>query len=150
MRLQLPLLAVLVALAACNPGAQSSRSVSNAWIRLPAVAGQPAAGYVTVAATPDHKALVSVTSPSAGRIEMHETMATGSMAGLRKLDRIALTADEPEIRFEPAGRHLMLFNLDPALKPGGKAVLVFHFEHGGTSTLPARIVAAGDENPHGH
>lgn len=150
MRLSMLLLPALAALAACNPASQSSRSVSNAWIRLPAVTGQPAAGYVTVAATPDHKALVSVTSPSAKRIEMHETTTSGTMAGMRKLDRIALTADEPEIRFEPAGRHLMLFDLDPALKAGGKAVLVVHFEHGGTSTLPARVVAAGDENPHGH
>ena len=150
MRLPMFLLTALATLAGCNPGSQSSRSVSNAWIRLPAVAGQPAAGYVTIAATPDHKALLSVTSPSAGRVEMHETMTNGSMAGMRKLERIALTADEPEIRFEPGGRHLMLFELDPALKPGGKAMLVFHFEHGGTSTLPARVVAAGDENPHGH
>jgi copper(I)-binding protein len=146
MRLPLLLLATLTALAGCNSGTESSRSVSNAWIRLAAVEGRPAAGYATVAATPDHVALVSVTSPSAGRIEIHETMTHGTMAGMRKLDRIDVSK-EREIVFAPGGRHLMLFDLDAGLKPGGEADLVFHYENGGTSTLPARIVAAGDENP---
>ena len=148
MRLPVLLLAVLAALAGCNPETGSSRSVSNAWIRLPAVAGRPAAGYVTIAATPDHRALVSVSSPRAGRIEMHETMRHGSMTGMKKTDRIDLVKAR-EIVFAPGGRHLMLFDMDPALKPGAKADLVFHFENGATSTLPARVVAAGDESPFG-
>ena len=147
MRFPFPLLAALVLLSGCGNEGQSSRSVSNAWIRLPAVAGQPAAGYVTIAATPDHKALVSVTSPGAGRIEMHETVSHGNMSGMRKLERIDL-AKESDIAFAPGARHLMLFDLDPALKAGGKAELVFHFENGGSSSLPAHIVAAGDESPY--
>jgi copper(I)-binding protein len=146
MRLPILLLAAFAALAGCSPEGQSSRSVSNAWIRLPAVAGRPAAGYATISATPDHRALVSVTSPSAGRIEIHETITHGTMAGMRKLDRIDMVK-EREVAFAPGGRHLMLFDLDPALKAGSKADLVFHYENGGTSTLPARIVGAGDESP---
>ena len=146
MRLSILLLPLLATLAGCNSGSQSSRSVSNAWIRLPAVAGQPAAGYAVISATPDHIALVSVTSPSARRIEIHETMTHGTMAGMRKLDRIDM-AKEREVAFEPGGRHLMLFDVDPALKAGDKADLVFHYENGETSTLPARIVGAGDESP---
>ena len=148
MRLPALLLAALAALGGCNSQTQSSRSVANPWIRLPAVAGRPAAGYVTIAATPDHGALIAVSSPRAGRIEIHETMTAGTVAGMKKLNRIDLTR-EREIVFAPGGRHLMLFDLDPALKAGDKADLVFHFQNGGTSTLPARIVAAGDESPFG-
>jgi copper(I)-binding protein len=146
MRLPILLLAALAALAGCNSGTESSRSVINPWIRLPAVAGQPAAGYAVVAATADHRALTAISSPRAGRIEMHETMTHGTMAGMKKLERIDLTG-ESEIVFAPGGRHMMLFDLDPALKAGDTADLVFHFGNGETSTLPAQIIGAGDENP---
>lgn len=142
------LLAALAALAGCNQGTRSQRSVSNAWIRLPAVAGQPAAGYATVTATADHIALKEVSSPKAGRVEMHETMTAGSMAGMKKLERIPV-AGQPKIVFAPGGKHLMLFDLDPAMKAGDQADLVFRFENGGTSILPARVVSAGDESPYG-
>ena len=80
---------------------------------------------------------------------MHETMSAGPMTSMNKIDRIDLARGDPDIVFSPGGRHLMLFDLDPALKAGGTADHVFHFENGCTSTIPARVVAAGDDSPYG-
>ncbi|HMJ92576.1 MAG TPA: copper chaperone PCu(A)C [Allosphingosinicella sp.] len=146
MRLPLLLLAALAALAGCDSGTRSVTTVSNGWIRLPAVAGQPAAGYFTIEATDDHGALIRVTSSRAGRIEMHKTSMSGSMAGMEKVERISLKGGR-EIAFAPGGRHLMLFDLDPALRAGGTADLIFHFEHGAPATFEASVVGPGDESP---
>jgi copper(I)-binding protein len=142
----LPLLAS-AALAGCGSGSTySSVSISNPVVRLPAVAGRPAAGYATIAATADRVALVGVSSPSAGRVEMHETMRSGTMSKMRPIDRIDLVA-EPEIAFAPGGRHLMLIDVDPRLKAGDRAQLTFRFAHGDPVSIRARVIGAGDDVP---
>ena len=149
MRLFAFLLILLAALSGCQNRTDSRVAISNGWIRLPAVAGQPASGYFTIEASDDHRALVRVTSSRAGRIEMHRTRMSGSTAAMEKVDRIAVKSGR-EIAFAPGGRHLMLFDVDPALKPGDTAELVFHFERGTTATFDASVVGPGDESPHGH
>ena len=66
---------------------------------------------------------------------------------MRPVERIDL-AGEPEIVFAPGGRHLMLIGVDPALKAGGQADLVFHFARGDPVTARARVIGAGDDAAH--
>jgi copper(I)-binding protein len=142
------LLFLLCALAGCGSGStHSSVSIANPTIRLAPVSGRPAAGYVAVAATPDRGALVGVSSPRAARVEMHETIAHGTMTRMRPVERIDL-AEEPEILFAPGGRHLMLIGVDPALKPGDRADLIFRFAKGDPVTASARVIGAGDDASH--
>jgi copper(I)-binding protein len=148
MRLVVLLLIALAALSGCDNGTRSEVTISNGWIRLPAVAGQPAAGYFTIEASDDHGALVRITSSRAGRIEMHKTRMSGSMAGMEKVERIEVKRGR-EIAFAPGGRHLMLFDVDPTLKAGDKADLIFHFERGTTASFDASVVGPGDGSPHG-
>ena len=148
MRLLVLLIALLAGLSGCGDRQESRTAISNGWIRLPAVPGQPAAGYFTLEATKDHKALVRITSSRAGRIEMHKTEMAGSMAGMKKVERISVT-DGREIEFAPGGRHLMLFELDPSLKAGDTADIVLHFEQGGLASFQATVVGPGDDNPFG-
>jgi copper(I)-binding protein len=139
-----PILAALLALAACgNPGPSAATS-PTATIRLAAVPGRPAAGYLSLAVRGDRGALVSVTSPLAGRIEMHETMASGTMTSMRPLLRIPVR-DGDILAFTPGGRHLMLFDLDRSVSAGSRVALVFHFERGGPATLSAEVVPTGGD-----
>jgi copper(I)-binding protein len=143
----LPLAAVAAAaLAGCDSGSgKTEATIENAYVRLPAVPGRPGAGYFRLEATEDLGALTGVTSPRAGRIEMHETMTSGGMASMRPIERVA--AGE-EIRFEPGGRHLMLFEIDPKVQAGGKIQLSFQFEHGKPVPVEAEVRAAGDDGGH--
>lgn len=151
MRPLIPLAAALIApsilLAACDSHSTASAVLTrNATVRLAAVPGGPSAGYFTVSASLDHVALESVSSPKAARIEMHETMHEGSMSSMRPLDRIPVR-DGEEIVFAPGGRHLMLFGIDPALKPGDQIPLVLHFAKSGVAAVDARVIGPGEEVP---
>src|SRR5687767_13771695 len=118
MKSAVPILALLLAVTGC--GQSENRSTPFApYILLPAVEGRPGAGYFDLQVRADQAALRSVTSSQIGRIEMHETMSSGTMSRMRPIDRVPIVADERLI-FAPGGRHLMLFDLDPALRSGSQ------------------------------
>lgn len=155
MKRLLPILAAL-AVSACgtpSPQQQNNSNAANAHERaettgpifqLPVLAGRPGAAYFTIDVPADHGALVGVTSPQAGRVEMHETMQQGSMSSMRPAERLA--PENGRLVLARGGRHLMLFEVSPRLAAGGRAQLVLRFEHGQTLTLDAAVVDAGGEH----
>ena len=141
------IVALALAASACQaPRAQPLVTVENAWVRLPAVAGRPGAAYFTLdAAAPD--ILLEVTTP-AGRAEMHESMEQGAgMAAMRPLETLAIA--EGETRFEAGGKHVMLYDVDPAVRPGGSVALTLRFSKAPAVTVDARTIGAGDPPPPG-
>jgi copper(I)-binding protein len=141
MKRLVPILVALLALASCNAEPLPATPASP-FVRLAAVPGRPASGYFQLPAEAHDNVLLSVTSPQARRIEMHESMATGSMSSMRSLDRVPVRAGE-QLTFAPSGRHLMLYDVDPAIHPGGEIALVLHYGQGPERTLSARVEAAG-------
>jgi copper(I)-binding protein len=123
---------------------QSAASDDGPVFQLPVLPGRPGAAYFVIDVPADHGALVGVTSPQAGRIEMHETMRQGSMTGMRPMARIA--PENGRIVLERGGRHLMLFDVSPSLAAGGTARLVLRFENGQARELDARVIALGGEH----
>jgi periplasmic copper chaperone A len=141
MKRLVPALAALFALCACDDTNMTAAPVAPL-VRLPAVAGRPASGYFSLTIDGDRGALMSVTSRQARRTEMHETMNGANMTSMRALDRISVNNGD-EVTFTPGGRHLMLYDLDPGIRPGSHIILVFNFERGPPRSLDARVVAAG-------
>ena len=138
--------ALAVPAAGCDGASNSTPAAEQAaTVRLPLAPGRPGVAYLSLRVRGDRGALVSVTSPRIGRIEMHETMSSGSMSSMRPLQRIPIR-DGEEIAFVPGGRHLMLFGMDPALRPGDTVALSFNFERGAPERLPATVVAANDQH----
>ena len=134
-----------LALAAC--GGSAERGVSDAWIRLPAVPGRPAAAYFTLHGGAAPATLRAVSTPAARRAELHQSMeGGGGMTQMAPLEQVNLPAGGT-IAFAPAGRHVMLFDLSPALKAGGSTTLTFTFADGAPITVPAKLLAAGDPAP---
>jgi copper(I)-binding protein len=139
--------AFAVLAAGCDGGSNATGTAAPAaTVRLPLVSGRPGVAYGSVPVEGDRGALVSVTSPRIGRIEMHESMSQGGMSSMRPLPRIPAREGE-DIRFEPGGKHLMLFEMDPALRPGERLLLTFRFERGAPETVPATVVAANRQGP---
>ena len=135
-------MAALILLQAC--GSQPTPAAPAATVRLAAVPGRPASGYFQLRVEGDRGALASVTSPQAGRIEMHETMNMGNMTSMRALARIPVR-DGETLSFAPGGRHLMIYDLSPRLAAGQRIDLVLHFERGGPVTVPATVIPAGGD-----
>lgn len=148
MKSLVPILAATLALTACGTPAANNQQAGAAndqpTVQLPVLPGRPGAAYFTIDVPADHGALIGVTSPQAGRIEMHETMRQGSMSGMRPLERLA--PENGRIMLARGGRHLMLFDVSPQLAVGGRARLILRFEHGQTRTLDAAVVDAGGDH----
>lgn len=119
---------------------------SDGWVRLPAAAGRPAAGYAMLMGGARDDALTGASSPRAERIELHSMAAENGVMRMRRQAEIAVPAGGM-VMLEPGGFHLMIFGLDPAVKPGEIIPLRLTFRSGAVVELPARARAAGDQPP---
>ena len=121
-------------------------TVGGAWVRLAAVKGRPAAAYFVVHGGPKPATLINVSTDVAIRTEMHQSMSAGGMATMKPLDHLAIPANT-DVAFAPGGRHVMLFDVNPGIKPGRAINLVFTFANGDRIPLDADVIGAGDPAP---
>ncbi len=137
-------LVAVVMLAACSPQADGVK-VDGAWIRLPAVAGQPGAAYFTLHGGREAETLVSVSTRAADRAEMHESAkdATG-MATMAQFATLDLPVGS-EVKFVPGGKHVMLFGVVPNVHAGEKVPLTLRFASGHQVTAIADVAVPGAE-----
>ena len=137
----------LIALAGCHK--EAKLSADQAWVRLPAVAGRPGAGYLTIHGGPEPERLLAVESAAAGSTELHESMkmGPGGMTGMQRLDGLDVPANGT-VTFAPNGKHLMMFGLSATLKAGGTIPLSVRFEKARPLTIEAKVVGAGDAAPY--
>nr|WP_295372877.1 copper chaperone PCu(A)C [uncultured Sphingosinicella sp.] len=143
MRVLLATAFLTLGLSGCGgSGSEPHVTIENARVTLPAVRGRPGAGYFTAEASALPEAIVAVTAPPPTRIEMHESMAAGSMTSMRPIPSAPFEADRP-IAFEPGGKHLMMFDIDPAVKPGDTLPLTFRFAKAPPVTVQAEVLGPG-------
>lgn len=120
--------AILLALTACKPAAPAGEpAVENLWVRLPAAPGRPGAAYFTLRGGSDPAVLTGVSSPRSAKAELHESRMEGGVMRMRPLETIDIPAGG-EVQFEPGGRHVMLFGIDPALQPGDRMEITFQLD----------------------
>ncbi len=135
-------LILATALAACADK-PTEPTVTGAVVRLAANPKAPSAGYFTIKGGPNEDRLLTVTSPVVIRVEMHESTASGGMAGMKPLDGGVAVPANTEVKFEPGGKHLMLFNINPGMKVGQTMRLDFVFASGLQLQAYAPLRAAG-------
>jgi copper(I)-binding protein len=120
-------------------------AVDHAWVRLAPVPDRPAAAYFTLHGGKTDEQLTAVTSPQAARAEMHETMSGHhGMSMMAPLKAVPVPAGGT-VTFAPAGRHVMLFGLDPAVTAGRAIRLDLTFASGRKLSTEARVRAMGDD-----
>lgn len=134
--------------AAMGPETKPGLALNEGRLVLNAVKGNPGAAYFTLANNSDKPVtLAAVFIEGAGRAEMHETTG-GGMAPLKPSE----LAPGATVKFEPGGKHVMAFDLDPKLAPGGSAEMTLTFADGDKLSAPLKIESAGgmDGMEHGH
>lgn len=148
MRLSMLIVALAVSSAACSGAPRVS--VDRAYVRLAAVPHRPAAAYFTLHGGAADVRLLSISSDVAIKTEMHQSMTEGgpghAMASMKPLDTLPVPA-RSEVRFEPGGKHVMLYDLNPGITPGRRVKLTFVFSNGERIDIYAPSVAAGAPAP---
>lgn len=141
-----PAVTLLLAATLAGCGQPAPLFVDNAYVRLPAVAGRPGVAYFTVHGGKDAATLISVTSPLVIKSELHESMSHGGMASMVPVKDVPVPA-KATLTFAPGGKHVMLFDINKSVEPGGKVTLVFTFSNNDRLEVEAPVIAAGDPPP---
>lgn len=131
----------LAALALASCGGPKEVTVDHGWVRLPVVAGRPAAAYFTLHGGKDGAILIAVSSPDAKSAQMHESMEMNGVSSMAPLTQVAAPAGG-KIMFAPGGKHVMLFGLKTGVSPGARVRLHFAFADGKTIDTAVETVAA--------
>jgi periplasmic copper chaperone A len=134
-----------VAIVAC--AGASDVAVENAWARATPPGSTVAAVYAQVRAHAEDE-IVSVTTSSAVRVEIHSSRQENGVMKMRPVASVPLPADKT-VKFEAGGLHLMLIGLHSPLVANTSVALTFNFRSASPVTITANVVAPGDE-PHTH
>ncbi len=92
--------------------------------------------------------LVAVSSPRAGRVELHSHITEAGVMKMRKVDGLAVNEDRA-LLLAPGGHHIMLFDLSAPLKAGDELPLTLTFEKAGAVAVVAQVAAIGAQGPDG-
>ena len=134
----------LLSLAGCSQ--PPVLSIDNGYIRLNAVQSRPAVAYFTIHGGTADITLLSITSPVSVKSELHQSMTSGNMATMAPIGDFSVRAGSSNV-FAPGGKHLMLFDMNPGVKPGQFISLTFTFSNGQRIDYAAKTIAAGAPVP---
>ena len=145
----------ILALAACssepeqppvqeNPDVMPGITVENARMVLPAVSGNPAAVYFDVSYRGDHPAVIrGVHVAGSENAMMHETLESDGMASMHDMMGVDVPSGET-VSFAPGGKHVMVMDVDSALKPGDAVEVTITLDDGDKASFPAEVRAPGE------
>lgn len=121
------------------PTDASSLSMTDPWVKS-ASTGMTAAFGTLVNNGDSDITVVSATSDIASAIELHETVQNddGAMAMQPKEGGFTIPAGG-EHELAPGGDHLMIMDLDRALKPGEMVIIELTLDDGSTTEIDATV-----------
>jgi copper(I)-binding protein len=141
-------------LAGVSLSAVAQTRVEDAWVRT-SVPGQPSSGaFMRVTADSDSK-LLSVSSPAAKDVQIHEMSMTNDVMRMGPVESVALPAGKT-VSLDPNGYHVMLMGLVRQIKEGDQIPLTLTIENdkGVRETLevqaPARAMMENMDMAHDH
>ena len=112
-------------LASSASGAQTT--VTDAWIRG-TVAQQKASGLFARLTSAQGGRLVSVSTPVAGLVEIHEMSMAGDVMKMRALPNGLVLPAGKAVELKPGGYHVMLMDLKQQLKAGDTVTVTWVLE----------------------
>lgn len=121
-----------------------SLSISHPWSRATPAKAPVAGGYVTITnngAVADR--LISISSPLAERVEIHESTVSEGIASMRPLpDGIPIDAGGT-VELQPGKAHLMFMQPTQTLEKGERFAATLTFEKAGSIDVEFAVEAMG-------
>lgn len=119
--------------------------VKGAWARATPGKSQTGAAYLTIeSATPDR--LTGMSTPVAGKAELHEMTLQGSVMKMRSMAALDLPAGHAVV-LKPGAIHIMLVGLKQPLRVGESFPLTLEFEAAGRREVNVKVEKAGAMGP---
>ena len=118
--------AAMLSLSAGSAWAQTVK-ISNAWVRT-TVAGQQSTGAFMALTAPAAMKLVSVSTPAAGIVEVHEMKMDGDIMRMREIPQLELPAGKT-VELKPGGLHMMLMDLKQPFAKDARVPFTLHFKN---------------------
>ena len=123
--------------------------IGHPWARATPPTAPTGGGYLSVKNTgtePDR--LISISSPAAGTVQVHEMKMEGNVMRMRELDGPLEIKPGETVTLAPGGMHLMMMGLKEPLKQGEKVPLTLVFEKAGKIDVELVVVAMGASPKH--
>ncbi len=127
--------------------AVSRISVDDGYIRATIPGTTVSSAYMTITNNAEKPAiLVGASSDVSERIEIHQHVMAQGMMKMRKQDSLTIP-ENSAVTLQPAGYHLMIFDVKQPLKADEKIFITLHFsdEKDVSVSLPVRSIV--DEKP---
>lgn len=138
--------AALTLIAAPVLAASSTVQVSQAWSR-PAPQGGNGAGFAVISNSgPAADTLISVVSPVAARIEIHESMVMGGQAMMHPRPGGLPVSAGATVALKPGGWHMMLMGLKQPLRAGDHYPATLTFKKAGKVTVQFSVQTTAPAN----
>jgi periplasmic copper chaperone A len=124
--------------------------IAHPWSReMPPVAPTAAAYFVVHNKGAEADRLLSVSTPHAGKAELHEHMHADGVMKMQQVENVTIPAGG-EVKFEPMGYHVMMFNLKQQAKDGERFPLTLTFENAGKVDVEVAVQKDAPADEHAH
>lgn len=149
----LSLLAALAAISAfpvgaAQPAASGGIAIEQAWTRATPPNAPVAGGFLTLRNDGDRAdRLVSVTSPDAASVEIHQMTMNDGVMRMRKLAEGLSIDARSVVMLKPGGYHLMFIGPKRPIVEGGTVTATLRFEKAGTREVRFDVRALGSRGP---
>lgn len=121
------------------PDAKPGLAGSDARLVLPAVEGRPGVAYFVLHnGSAKNVDIAAVHIDGVGRAEMHNTVGSS----MKPVETVPVEPGK-DVTFAPGSLHVMAFDIDSALVPGGAGEMTLTFAGGDKLSMPIKIEAMG-------
>jgi len=130
--------------AAAHDYTLGSLKIGHPWARATPPTAPSGGGFLTVnntGTTADR--LVSVTSPAAGQVQIHEMKMDGTIMRMRELENGLEIPPGATVALAPGGLHLMMMGLKAPLKEATRVPVTLVFEKAGKIDVELSVMALG-------
>jgi hypothetical protein len=123
-------------------------TIANPYIRETIPGTTISAAYMSIKnSSTEQRKLVAISSNISPRIEMHQHLMVNDMMQMRKISAITIPAQQ-QVELQPAGLHLMIFDLKKPLTAAQKVNMTLHFDNKSTIIVPVPVVSLKQNQPH--
>ena len=134
-------LAAVVLVAGAAAAQTGSVEVKDAWARATPGKAETGAAYLTIeTATGDR--LTGISTPVAGKAELHEMKTESGVMKMRALGEVDLPAGQAVV-LKPGATHIMLLGLKHPLRPGESFPLTLDFAKSGKREVSVTVEKMG-------